>query len=104
MSTTAAPVPIGDLHELADVERLLRLDTRADDPTVQVGGSGARISWESWAPNEHARGSLTASVVNEIAATDAWGVATIHDPLEMGDRVTSMLTVVYDPDEEGANA
>lgn len=87
-----------ELHELADVERLLHLDTRAQDPTVQIGKHGARVSWDSWEHNSHSRGSLTASVVNEIAASDAWGVATIHDPLTRDDGLTqSMLSIVYIP-------
>lgn len=95
-------LPVDDLHELAHIERLLRKDTRAHKPAVSVCRSGARIRWDTWAFNGHARGSLLASVVLELAATDSWGVATIHDPLERRDQVSSMLTVVYDPDEQGA--
>lgn len=92
---------VEELHELAEVERLLRLDSRAFEPKVDVGASAARISWESWTLNEHARGSLTASVVNELAATDAWGVATIHDPMERpdDDMVVSLLSVVHAPEK-----
>lgn len=102
MSTTqrrtdrTARQPTEHLHELAHVERLLRADTRPIDPIVRVDRSGARITFETWPINSHTRGSLTAAVVNEIAATDAWGVATIHDPHRGEENVQSMLTVVYD--------
>ena len=86
------------LHELAEIERLLRADMLASDPRVHVGGSGARISWASSELNEHGRGSLTAAMCSEIALSSSWGLATVHDPLDSNEGVVSMLTVVYDPD------
>lgn len=94
-----ADQPTAHLHELAHVERLLRADTRAGEPHVDVGPGGARISFRTAPFNSHTRGSLTASVVNEIAHTGAWGVSTIHDPHRDDDGTTSMLTVVYVPEE-----
>ena len=92
--------PTDHLRELAEVERLLRKDTRATDPRVHVGGSGARISWTSWDLNEHARGSLTAAVCSEIALSSSWGLATVHDTHETDEGTLSMLTLVRDPDKE----
>jgi len=89
------------VRPLAGVERLLHQDDHATGPAVTVGDNGAHVSWRSWELNEHARGSLTASVVNEFAATDGWRVATIHDPIEDSDNpelVVSTLTAVYDQD------
>ncbi|MFC6723638.1 hypothetical protein ACFQE1_04390 [Halobium palmae] len=100
-SRRRADQPTEHLQELAHVERLLRADTRATDPTVAVGPSAARISFESARHNAHARGSLTASVVNEIAHSEAWGVATVHDPHPDETGVESMLTVVYAPEKQG---
>lgn len=83
MLTDTSPrpdLPVDALQELAEVERLLRADTRNADPLVHVGMRGARISFRTAPYNEHTRGSLTASVVNEIAATSDWAVSTIHDP------------------------
>jgi len=88
------------LHELAEIERLLRADTRATDPLVHIGRSGARISWASWELNSHARGSLTAAVCSEVARSSSWGLSTVHDPHETDDGTFSMLTLVYDPDKE----
>ena len=88
------------LHELADIERLLRADARATDPHVRVGDSGAGISWASWDLNEHARGSLTAAVCSEIARSSSWGLATVHDPHETDEGTLSRLTLVRDPDTE----
>lgn len=94
--------PADHLHELAEIERLLRVDTRAEDTIVDVGQNGARIHYRTRPYNEHARGSLTASVANEIAATGAWGLSTIHDPHRNEKGWTnSMLTVVYVPEEAG---
>lgn len=95
-----ADQPTGDLHELAHVERLLRADERANQPVVDVGPGGARVSFRTAPFNSHTRGSITATVVNEIAHTSAWGVSTIHDPHETDVGTTSMLTVVYLPDKE----
>lgn len=91
-----------DLHALGHVERLLRADTRALDVDVRVGGNGhARLTWDTLRVNSHARGSLLASVVNELAATDAWGVSTIHDPHRHDDgRMESMLTVLNVDEED----
>lgn len=94
-----ADQPTDHLHELAHVERLLRADTRAGEPHVDVGPGGARITFRTAPYNSHTRGSLTATVCNEVAVTDAWGVATIHDPHRGDDGTTSMLTVVYVPEE-----
>ena len=88
------------LHELADIERLLRADARATEPRVYVSGSGAHISWVSWDLNSHARGSLTASVCSEIARSSRWGLATVHDPQGTGEGTLSRLTLVRDPDKE----
>lgn len=96
-----ADQPIDHLQELAAIERLLRRDTRAGESHVDVDSSGARI-WFRTAPyNQHARGSLTASLANEIAATDAWGLSTIHDVQRVDDgaRTQSLLTLVYVPEE-----
>jgi hypothetical protein len=94
------PTSVDALQELGDVERLLRLDTRAEDVTVRVSEDGARLSWRSWTYNQHARGSLTASAVSELAHSDSWGVSTIHDPQEVGDAVTvSTITVVRDRED-----
>ena len=94
-----ADQPTAHLHEFAHVERLLRADTRAGEPVVDVGPSGARLSFLTAEFNAHTRGSLTASVVNELAATDTWAVSTIHDPLQTDEGMNSMLTVVYVPEE-----
>jgi len=96
VATSRPKVPTADLHELAHVERLLRADGRADDPAVTVGSSGAKIRWDTWEPNEHARGSLTAAVATEVAGLATWGLATVHDPLVEDDVATSLLTVVHD--------
>lgn len=102
MPVSRPDLPAGHLQEMARVERLLRDDERAEDPVARVGQQGAKVSWESWELNEHARGSLTATVANEIAATEAWGLSTIHDPVERDGRVTSMLSVVYvEADRDG---
>lgn len=98
--THHANQPVGHLIELANIERLLRLDDRAIEPHVDVGNNGARISWNSLRHNSHARGSLTESVANEIASTEAWGLSTVHDPLQRDGEVTSMLAVLYIPDED----
>lgn len=92
--------PAEHLHGIAHVERLLRDDGRAAAPHVDIDASGARLSFRSAEFHPHARGSLTADVCSEIAATDAWGLATVHDPMVREDgSVISMLTVVYAPDE-----
>jgi len=95
-----APV---DLHELADIERRLRRDTRTANPRVEIDREGARIYYDTGRLNEHARGSLTASVAAEVAHSEAWGLATIHDPFELDDGATveSMLTVLHDSSEGG---
>lgn len=92
-------LPAEDLHELGEIERLLRRDTRSQAPTVEVGNNGARLSWETEELNAHARGSVTAAVASEVAHTDAWGLSTVHDPMEDGQAVVSLLTLVYDPEE-----
>lgn len=96
-----ADLPTAHLHEVAAIERLLRRDTRCDDVRVGVDASGARIWYRTPPYNEHARGSLTAAVANEIAATAAWGLSTIHDPQRNVDRqaTESLLTVLYVPEE-----
>lgn len=95
-------LPVDHLHELAHIERLLRLDDRSLDPTVYISGDGVRISWDTYEHNSHARGSLTASVTNEIASTEAWGLSTVHDPQELDSGlVSSILTVLYVPEEAG---
>jgi len=88
------------LHELAEIERLLREDSRATDPRVHVDDSGARISWTSWELNKHARGSLSAAACSEIALSSAWGLATVHDPHDTDEGTVSMLSLVHDPDKE----
>jgi hypothetical protein len=92
--------PIDHLHELADIERLLRADARATDPRVRVGDSGAGISWASWDLNEHARGSLTAAVCAEIAHSSSWGLATVHDPHDTDEGTLSRLTLVRDTEAD----
>jgi hypothetical protein len=88
------------LHELADIERLLRADARATDPRVRIGDSGAGISWASAGVYEHARGSLTAAVCAEIARSSRWGLATVHDPHDIDEGTLSRLTLIHDPDTE----
>lgn len=98
-----AELPVEHLHEMAEIERLLRRDTRSLEPHLIIGDTGTRITWESWCHNLHARGSVTATVANEIVHTEAWGLATIHDPTEHGEngnRRLSRLSVVYDPPED----
>lgn len=92
-----------DLYELAEIERLLRRDTRATNVRVEIGTEGARIYYDTGRLNEHARGSLTASVAAEVVHSEAWGLATVHDPFELDDgvNVESMLTVLHDPEEVG---
>jgi hypothetical protein len=101
---TGRSLPTAALHELAHVERLLRRDTRCENARIEVGREGARVYYDTGRLNEHARGSLTASVVSEIVHTDAWGLATVHDPFDLGDEINveTMLTVVYDGDQEVA--
>jgi len=90
-----------DLHELAEIERLLRRDGRCENARVEIGPEGARIYYDTGRLNEHARGSLTASVAAEVVHSEGWGLATIHDPfgLDDGVNVESMLTVLHDPSE-----
>lgn len=99
--TNRDDVDVDHLHELAHVERLLR-KTDVQDVLVQVGGSGARISFTTNPFDEHYRGSKKAALANELAATSAWGLATIHDDFEdaEGGKTDSMLTVLYDPEDE----
>jgi hypothetical protein len=100
-----ADLPTAALAEIAHVERLLRADARAVEPVVDVGDTGARLSFRTAEHNAHARGSLTADAVNEVVATDAWGVATIHDPVEREDgAVISTLTVVYAPETDSGDS
>lgn len=91
----------GNLYELAEIERLLRQDTRTANVRVEIGSEGARIYYDTGRLNEHARGSLTASVAAEVVHSEAWGLATIHDPFELDDgaNVESMLTVLHDSSE-----
>lgn len=98
-----SPLPTADLHELAAIERLLRRDTRCASPTVEVGTNGARIGWETAEYNAHARGSLTASVACEIAHSAAWGLSTVHDPMDDDGTVQSLLTVVHAPEKSGTD-
>jgi hypothetical protein len=91
--------PTDHLHELAEIERLLRADARASDPRVRIGDSGAGISWASGS-YEHARGKLTAAVCAEIARSSRWSLATVHDPHETDEGTLSRLTLVRDPDTE----
>jgi len=106
MSATARPdgrdLPVDDLQDLAKIERLLRRDTRAHNPRIDIGREGARIAFESSRLNQHARGSLTASVVSEVVHTAAWGLATVYDPFGVDDspNVETMLMVLHDPPEE----
>lgn len=71
------------LHELANLERNLRdSSTHGVDVSTDPNARSARIYFDTWETNEHHRGSLTASLVTAIAETDAWGLTTVHDPLE----------------------
>lgn len=84
MSKHQAPPQAGDrdaLHELAHVERKLHESTVIDHEVI-ADDSGARLWFDTWAPNPAFRGEIVAGICSEVAASESWGLVRVHDPLE----------------------
>ena len=99
---------VESIRAIAEIERKLR-GSSVYNVSVRFGGRGetARIGFDTFPRAEHFRGSISASVVGEIAAS-AWSVEHIHDPLEYvpesgeqigEDMVGSMITIRLDGGE-----
>lgn len=90
------------IEELAHIERQLR-GSSVFNVSVHLGGSRetARIGFDTHLHNESFRGSILASVIEELADS-GWSVEHIHDPMDYipdsgpksGEEVTgSMVTI-----------
>lgn len=78
------PAP-GPAHELALVERRLRMTDGVTAVVVNASQNSARLYFDSWSPNESTRGDAKAHVCQEIAASRHWELVTIHDDIEDDD-------------------
>lgn len=86
---------------------MLRNDPRCSNVKFRVGENGGKIYWDTLKFNEHTRGSLTAAICSEIALSNEWGLATVHDPMKSHDDnpiIHSLLSLVYERVGDGETA